>query len=394
MNTKPSPRQLLPTHAYTSEEWFRRERAALFGHSWMFATMVEDLKSPGDYHCLSSGGPSLIVLRDEQGELRAFHNRCRHRGSRLLEEGHGKLDREISCFYHRWTYDLSGRLTAVTLGREQLPDIDKSCYGLHPAKVAVWKNLVFVNPDPEAESFEAWLAGVPEKQMRWMHEPGQLHAHDPEKLVEVSSVRYRVRANWKIVVENFIDGYHLPLLHRVSLADGDFMKQKWEPEGRHVTFYRPLRSGISHNNQPLPVIEGIPPTFGLAYYWMFPNVALVETATTWSTFHVIPVSPTSSIVHSRVRGMPEALSGRTEDAPRVEHLPDHIISADGPYSDLRVPQKKVHPLQSDNVMLEDIYACEAVQDGMESGLCEVGPLSKWESSLTFFQASVLDYMPA
>src|SRR5215469_10266629 len=255
MNTKPSPRQLLPTHAYTSEEWFRRERAALFGHSWMFATMVEDLKSPGDYHCLSSGGPSLIVLRDEQGELRAFHNRCRHRGSRLLEEGHGKLDREISCFYHRWTYDLSGRLTAVTLGREQLPDIDKSCYGLHPAKVAVWKNLIFVNPDPEAESFEAWLSGVPEKQTQWMHEPGQLHAHDPEKLVEVSSVRYRVRANWKIVVENFIDGYHLPLLHRVSLADGDFMKQKWEPEGRHVTFYRPLRSGISHNNQPLPVIK-------------------------------------------------------------------------------------------------------------------------------------------
>jgi Rieske 2Fe-2S family protein len=392
----PSPaeaRQLLPVEAYISADWFQREQRELFSRSWVFAGMTEDFAKAGDYRCQRLGGNALIVLRDDKGAIRAFHNVCRHRGARLLEEGQGNLGGTIVCFYHRWTYDLSGALSAIAFERSQFPDVDKTCLGLKPARVGIWKNLVFVNPDPEAEPFERWLADVPRRHDSDLHDPAQTGTHDPERLIEVSDISYRIKANWKIVTENFIDGYHLPLLHRISLADGDFTRQRWEPAGRHVAFYRPLKPGISHDRGPVPPVEGVPGTYGAAYYWLFPNVALFETATSWSTFHVVPVGPAESIVHSRMRVMPEALDRAGSDMAEITDLPPYVIRAKG-----RIPEEPIdlagtHPLKSDLVMLEDIYACEAVQEGLESGVAEIGPLSRWEAPMTFFQRQLLDFLP-
>jgi len=392
-STQPEARQLLPVEAYTSSDWFQREQRELFGRSWVFAGMAEDFNRAGDYRCQRLGGNALIVLRDDEGGIRAFHNVCRHRGARLLEEGQGNLGSTIVCFYHRWTYDLSGRLSAISFERSQFPEIDKSCLGLKPAQVGIWKNLVFVNPDPNAEPFEHWLASVPQKHDRDLHDPAQTGTHDPERLVEVSDISYRIKANWKIVVENFIDGYHLPLLHRVSLADGDFTRQRWDPSGRHIAFHRPLKPGISHDGQPVPLVEGVPGTFGAAYYWLFPNVALFETATSWSSFHVVPVGPAESIVHSRMRVMPEALKHAGADMAEIETLPPYVIRARGTIPEEPIDLAGIHPLKSNLVMVEDIYACEAVQAGLESGVAEIGPLSRWEAPMTFFQRQLLDFMP-
>jgi Rieske 2Fe-2S family protein len=390
--TEQKPRQLLPVEAYTSEEWYRREQRELFGSTWLFAGMLEDLKAPGDYISLQNGGPPIFVLRDKERKLRAFHNVCRHRGARLVE-GAGNLGRAITCFYHNWTYELSGQLKRVTLERELFPGLDKSCLGLRPAKVATWKNLVFVHPDPDASALEDWLADVPQKLGPF--EPGQRRVHDPERLVEISNVVYRVRANWKIVTENFIDGYHLPLLHPISLGDGDFMRQKWQPAGRHQAFYRPLKPGITHDNQPLPVIEGVPANFGAAYQWLFPNISLYQNATSWSTFHVIPLGPALSLVHSRTRGMASDKGEANGPVPVIppEDLPDHIVSAKGRFATNRIGKTDIHPLKSNNVMLEDIYACEAMQIGMSSPAFSVGPFSTWEAPLTFFQRQVLENVP-
>jgi Rieske 2Fe-2S family protein len=390
---EPISRQLLPVEAYTSSDWFRREQRELFSRSWVFAGMTEDFAKAGDYRCQRLGGNPLIVLRDDQGQIGAFHNVCRHRGARLLEEGQGRLGGSIVCFYHRWTYDLSGRLNAVSFERNQFPELDKSCLGLKPARVGVWKNLVFVNPDTEAEPFEQWLATVPQKHDRDLHDPAQTATHDPEKLVEVSDISYRIKANWKIIVENFVDGYHLPLLHRVSLADGDFTRQRWEPAGRHIAFHRPLKPGISHEGQAVPLVEGVPGTYGAAYYWLFPNVALFETAVSWSTFHVVPVGPAESIVHSRMRVRPEALEQAGPDMADLKRLPPYVIRAKGRIPEEPIDLTGIHPLKSDMVMIEDIYACEAVQAGLESGAAEIGPLSRWEAPMTFFQRQLLDFMP-
>lgn len=384
------PRQLLPVEAYTSEAWHKREQRELFARSWVFAGMVEDLEAPGDYRIVGAGAASLILLRDDAGHLRAFHNVCRHRGTRLLE-GRGNVARGIACFYHRWAYDLAGRLTTVSLARDQFPGLDKSTLGLHPAQVGIWQDMVFVNPDPAAEPFEAWLADVPSTVVT--HEPGQQRPHGPAGLVEVADVTYRVRANWKIVVENFIDGYHLPILHHTSLADGDFMKQHWWPVGRHIAFYRPLKPGILHDGQALPVIDGIPASYGASYVWFFPNMAIFETATSWSTFHVIPVAADRCLVHSRLRAMPEALNGHRPPFPEIADLPAHVARAAGPFAERKADFDGVHPLESNDVMMEDIYACEAVQAGLETGFAEVGPLSHWEATMTFFQGHILEHVP-
>jgi Rieske 2Fe-2S family protein len=353
--------------------------------------MTEDVAEPGSYRCIEVGGAPLILLRDREGELRAFHNVCRHRGARLLE-GEGTLRRNITCFYHSWTYNLSGELVGITFERDQFSTIDKACHGLFPAAVGIWRNLVFVNADPAAESFSSWLGNVTEKM--GPHVPEQRHPFRPERLVEMWNILYRVQANWKVIVENFIDGYHLPLLHPISLGDGDFFPQRWQPTGKHISFYRPLKPGVIHDKQPLPVIDGIPPTFGAAYYWLFPNVAIYETATTWSTFHVIPVSAGESLVQSRMRAMPEAAERAGMPAGETGDLPRHIVSAKGRFAGLRAKSWTEHPLKSNNVMLEDIYACEAVQKGMQSPVCRIGPLSRWEATLPFFQQHVLDAMNA
>ena len=154
-----APRQLLPIEAYTGEEWFRRERKELFARSWLFAGMTEDLPHAGSFKCIDAGEAPLVLMRDHEGRLRAFHNVCRHRGARLLE-GEGTLGRRLTCFYHSWSYELDGRLAGITFEEDQFRGIDKSCYGLHPAQVATWKNLVFVNADATAEPFEEWLGDV------------------------------------------------------------------------------------------------------------------------------------------------------------------------------------------------------------------------------------------
>lgn len=377
------PRQLLSAEAYTSGEWFAREREALFGRVWTFAGMTGDIEAPGDYLCLEAGRYAIVVLRDGEGRLRAFHNLCRHRGSRLLE-GSGNAGSVIRCFYHNWTYDLAGALRGVPQEKEQFPGLDKSCLGLRPAALATWRNLVFVHPDADAGPFDDWLAGFSAK----------LGPHDPEALVEVARVRYRVRANWKIIIENFIDGYHFFYLHPVSLGDGDFTRQRWWPAGRHWMFRRPLKPGISHDKLTLPVVAGVDAAYGAGAYILFPNLALFETATSWLTFHVEPVAPDHSIVEIRTRAMPEALD-RLAGAPVADGVvPDYVISAEGAYVYERLPDETVHPIGSDNVMAEDIFACEAVQQGMSSPAFEVGPMSKYESALTFFQQQVLDYVPA
>jgi len=376
------PNQALPVAAYTQDAWHRAEQERLFGRVWNFVCFTRDLVRPGDFRCLMAGSYPLVVMRGRDGELRAFHNLCRHRGARLLE-GAGNAGQTVRCFYHNWTYDLAGRLVSVPQEADQFPGLDKSCLGLKPAAIGTWRGLVFVHPNPDAEPLETWLAGFGD----------QVGPHPIEDLVEVSDVRYRVKANWKLVVENFIDGYHFFYLHHTSLGDGDFTKQRWWPAGRHWMFRRPLKPGIRHDKELLPVVRGVDPAYGAGAYVLFPNLALFETATSWSTFHVLPVAPDECYVDIRLLAEPEALARLGNQTIPEDGLPDCVVSAKGPYSFHRVAEKDIHPLDSDNVMLEDIYACEAMQQGMGSPAYEVGALSGWEDALPFFQRQVLDYVP-
>lgn len=383
MQTKLAARQLLAPEAYTSTDHLARERRELFGRVWNFVGFTGDFAKPGDYRCVTAGDFPLLVLKDRDGDLRAFHNLCRHRGARLLE-GAGNAGTSIRCFYHNWTYDLGGRLVLVPQEAEQFEPLDKACLGLKPARVGVWRNLVFVHPDPDGEDLETWMAGF----------GARVGPHEIERLVEVADVRYRCKANWKLVIENFIDGYHFFYLHPVSFGDADYSHQHWWPAGRHWMFHRPLRQGLERENGGLPAIRGVEPTYGAGAYVLFPNLALFETGTTWSTFHAIPVAPDETLIDIRLLVDPAAV-GSIGDAPvEMATQPDCVVWSKGPFSFHGPDARTVHPLESDDAMLEDIYACEAMQEGLASPAYEVGPLSGWEDSLTFFQRNVADYVPS
>ncbi|MDQ6945041.1 MAG: Rieske (2Fe-2S) protein [Actinomycetota bacterium] len=115
-----SPRALLPVEAYRSRPWFDQEQASLFADRWVLVASAEELTKAADYVTAVAGGAPLVVIRGHDGELRAFHNLCRHRGAMLLQ-GNGTVNRAVTCAYHQWRYQLDGALAGGTPTRGPVP---------------------------------------------------------------------------------------------------------------------------------------------------------------------------------------------------------------------------------------------------------------------------------
>jgi len=257
----------LPVEAYTDPTWFAREQRELFDRTWQFVGMEDDFTGDGDYIACDVGASALVVVRSK-GSLRAFHNLCRHRGARLLE-GRGNAGREIACFYHSWAYGLDGALKRVPQ-RDQFPELDMACLGIHRASVEAWNGMVFVHPDPDAAPLTEWLDDV----------PLAIGPYEPLHLAEVSRESFEVHANWKLFAENHIDGYHLWHLHSKSVVGLDHAAQQWRPIGRHWTFSEPLRTpGVSPTAKGLTPIPGLPREFtGSSVHLVFPNLGVATGA--------------------------------------------------------------------------------------------------------------------
>src|ERR1700716_4417468 len=212
----PAEALTLPFSWYTDDELLRRERARIFARSWQYAGRAEQVAEPGSFLTADAGGIPVLVTRDESGELRAFLNVCRHRGA-VLTEGCGERS-TIQCHYHAWTYDLDGSLrTAPRSERE--PGFDKSELSLVPASVGTWGPFLFVNPDPDAVLLAEHLGELPEILAR---------AIDVDGLFFHSRVEFGANANWKIVVENFLECYHCPTAHPAFSAEVDVHPDRYE----------------------------------------------------------------------------------------------------------------------------------------------------------------------
>lgn len=381
----PSPRQLhhLPIEAYTSQEWFDREQEHIFSKTWRYAGFVEDLSEPGQYLSVQAGLNNLFVILGHDGELRAFHNICRHRGTQLLRAV-GKTKKAIACPYHDWTYDLNGRLVSIPEQSREFAgvEIDKSCLGLKPASVGVWRGMLWVHPDPNATSVSAWFGDVEPK----------LGPHDVEALVEYSEGRaeYEIQANWKIVVENYIDVYHLAHLHAGTLSMYDHEKAEFEWVGPHYAFREPLAANYAadvEKNCPTPLI--LSPEEAAAYVPMlFPGIGLAESESSWSTFIITPLAPDRTRVENRTRLANVSDWTFTKQAWRSSSFwsqrirPKYAEAADS----------EADPMGSADFTAEDIHACEQQQKSLQSPYFEVGPASHGESPVLRHQQVVLDYL--
>jgi Rieske 2Fe-2S family protein len=190
-----APRTTLPRASYTSDEIFEAEVQRIFLRQWTFVAHESQVADSGDYVTDEIAGESFIVVRDDDGVLHALFNTCRHRGHRLCDDTRGSTRRFV-CPYHQWSYHLDGRLSQVPGPPAEL---DLAEWGLHRGHVEVWHGLVFVSlsesaPSPLTPALDAIAS--PMTQAR------------PERLKEAFRESYTIAANWKIVLENYLECYH------------------------------------------------------------------------------------------------------------------------------------------------------------------------------------------
>ena len=192
----------LPREYYTSAEMFAAERRAVFGRLWNCVGRTARLARPGDYLVAAIAEESIIVVRGRDGVVRGFFNVCRHRGTRLCSDEAGRFGDVIRCPYHGWTYGIDGRL----LGAPHMHDVDgfeQNDYPLHEAAVAESDGFLFVNLAVAPSSFDSWFAPLKTRLDRF-----GLGALRP-----AHRTTYDVRANWKLVFQNYSECLHCPVIH-------------------------------------------------------------------------------------------------------------------------------------------------------------------------------------
>ncbi len=194
----------LPAEYYLSQEVFERETTRIFDSAWHLAGLTTNLAEPGDYFVADVERENLIVLRDRDGRIRAFHNVCRHRGTRLCKESGGKIRKNLVCPYHSWTYDLTGALVSAP-NMSDVEGFDASELPLQSVACEVWNGLVFVSFAPEPQPLAEALPGLAASLSDW----------PLEQLVPVHRTEYEVDVNWKLVFQNYSECYHCPTLHPV-----------------------------------------------------------------------------------------------------------------------------------------------------------------------------------
>ncbi|MFH8491590.1 aromatic ring-hydroxylating dioxygenase subunit alpha [Streptomyces longisporoflavus] len=199
----------LPGRFYTDPEIFRQEQERVFESLWFCAVRCADLDKPGAFRTVQIGRESVLITRSRSGELRAFLNICRHRGARLCTRESGEVRRALQCPYHAWTYDLDGKLVAAP-NLSKMPDVDRSAYGLVKVALREWLGYAWVCLADEPPSFEESVIGAAVERLG---DAASIESYGTERLALGKRVTYDVRANWKLIVENFMECYHCATIH-------------------------------------------------------------------------------------------------------------------------------------------------------------------------------------
>ena len=362
----------LPQKYFISPDVFAEEQESIFSKEWLLVGHQSQIPKPGDYIVRQVIGESLIVIRDKDEEIRAFYNVCRHRGTRLIEHRAGEAvcghTSAIQCPYHAWTYGLDGRLIGAP-HMDEVPGFDKADYPLHPVNLGVWEGFIFVNlNDGEARlrseatarqrsgdfiSLERWFAPLNGKFANW-----NMSILRPAKRIE-----YDVRANWKLMFENYSECYHCPGVHpmlsKVSpydsaendLAEGPFLGgfMKINP-GKSLTMSGnacalPIEHDQEHDKES---------TQRVFYYSIFPNMLLSMHPEYVMVHQLWPQSPERTLIVCDWLFHPDAFT-------RKDFKPEDAIE----FWDMTNKQ--------------DWHVCELSQQGISSCAYVPGPYSARES---------------
>ncbi|MCI0428892.1 MAG: Rieske 2Fe-2S domain-containing protein [Nitrospiraceae bacterium] len=367
---------LLPD-AYRSHDFYASEKERLWSTSWICVGYTQQLDKVGDTFIARVNDDSLIVTRSDPYTIRAFHNVCRHRGSKLLTEcGSHSFFR---CPYHAWGYDLDGKLKGapyfqddeITLVETEIyrqsggQIFDKANYGLLPAKVTVWGCFIFINLDNNCEPLELQLGDIRER----------VRNYPLTDLVMTHSVKYQIEANWKLVAENYMEYYHLPWVHpSLNRVSHHHNHHRFQGDG----MYYGMTTCPLEKDPDVPVEGELPSIPGLneeekesaRWLWVFPNVAISLLPYYMTVMLLTPDSHGRTLETFDFFFHPSA-----QQDPNFNHRSEAVYNFWG------------------KVNLEDIAIVERVQEGISNKAYQGGRMCfRFEDSIHRFQNHVIDKM--
>ena len=336
----------LPQKYFVSPDVFADEQHKIFSKEWLLIGHQSQLPGAGEFFVVTVADESLIVVRDQQRQIRAFYNVCRHRGSRLKEEACGHTS-AIQCPYHAWTYALDGRLMGAP-HMEDAPGFDKADYSLAPVNLGLWEGFIFVNLAKNPEPLEKWFAPLSGKFSHW-----NISVLQPAKRIE-----YDVHANWKLMFENYSECYHCPGVHpqlqKISPYDSAENDLRDGPFLGGFMQINPGKSLTMSGNACAAFVGKIEKLQRVFYYSIFPNMLL-------------SLHPEYIMVHQLWPQSPE----------RTLIVCDWFFHPDAFLSEKFIPDDAIEFWDTTN--RQDWHVCELSQQGIGSRAYRPGPFSSRES---------------
>ncbi len=324
----------IPAPWYLDPRVAELERQSVFGMNWLMAGRADHVRGKGCFFTAGIAGEPIVVVRGEDGQLRAFFNVCRHHAAAVVTEPQGCAER-FRCPYHGWTYGTDGSLKGL-VEFDGVCDFDRAKNGLIPIRAESWENLVFVNLDPHALPLREFLGSVPE-----LVAPLGL----AKKLNFFERRTYTLDCNWKVYVDNYLDGgYHVPHAHKGLSSVIEYTEYTIENFERACLQSSPIASGANSDAAVSATRRG-----RAFYLWIYPNFMINAYESVMDTNLVVPLGV------NRCAVVFDYYFAKTDDSARAHNE-----------ESIRV---------SERVQDEDRTICEAVQRGLGSRAYVAGRLS-------------------
>jgi choline monooxygenase len=332
----------LPSRYYFDADVLAQEQRDVFARTWQLVGHAEKVRDAGQYFTANIGGEPVLVIRGNDGELRAMSNVCRHRAGPIAK---GESRRPVlQCGYHGWTYALDGRL----LNTPEFAGVqcfDRADVRLPQFRAEVWHDLVFVAIDPSVPPLLAYLGGMVDDMAR----------RDSNGFRLAARKEWELDCNWKVYVDNYLEGYHIPIVHPSLFRELDYPKYRTETQRWFSIQHAPLRRP-----------ERIRGDDEVRYFWLFPNLMLNVYADNFSTNLIVPLGPNRTLT---------VFEWYFRDPESAREAVDETVAF------------------SDEIQLEDIEICEAVQRGLRSSTYDAGRYSpERENGVHHFHALYSELM--
>jgi Rieske 2Fe-2S family protein len=365
-NLTVKPRDVMPEHArtlpacyYVDRRNFDREMERLFARTWICAGRTEQIDAPGRFFVREVAGEPVVITRSDRS-INAFYNVCRHRGTRLCTAEAGTFAGSIQCPYHAWTYDLDGRLIGAP-HMEDVPHFRKEDYPLHQVGADVWEGHIFVNLDRAAAPLASQLADLPQKFRSWRM--GDLRLGH--------RLRYDVKANWKLIIQNYSECLHCPNVHPALNRLSHYLSGENEPlRATYMGGRMDLRPGIDTLSTDGACRRAFLPGLSdedrrrVYFYAIFPNM-LLSLHPDYMLVHTLwPVAPDRTINVCEWHFQPEELA-------RDDFDPADVVEF------------------WDMTNRQDWHVCELSQSGIGSRAYTPGPYSNREDLLFAFDRLIV-----